>query len=104
MIESIASIATFSAFARNGEYLAPDEGAEWVEVRVILDLSIEAYDQYGKLIIDTDEADFPSGLNTVLRKNGTLRVAGYDGMQWRLLSRREDDGYIVKWAIQREEA
>lgn len=102
MIELFASNATFIAFAREGLYLPPG-GAEWVEVKVILDLSIEAYDQYGQLIIDTDEADFRSADNAILRKDGLLQVVGYDGKQWRLLSRRRDDGFIVTWAIERVE-
>jgi hypothetical protein len=100
MIEHLVTDAAFRAFERNGIYLAPD-GSEWVEIKVVLDLSIESYDQYGQLIIDTDTADFRSSQNAILRKGGRLQVVGYDGKEWRLLSRRSDDGFIVTWAIER---
>lgn len=101
MFESFVSNATFGAFAKTGSYTPPGVGAEPVEIRVILDLAIEAYDQYGQLVIDYDSADFQSEKNAILRKGGVLTVAGYDGLHWRLLSRRKDDGFICTWAIER---
>lgn len=103
MIEQIITSAAFSAFSRTGTYTPPGEDAEEVEVEVILDLAIEAYDERGSFIADYDTADFLGGVE--IERGGVLSsVEGYDGLQWKILSRMEDDGESVTWAVERSNA
>lgn len=102
MIEDLISMAAFGAFRRSGTYTPPTDGAASVEVEVILDLAIEAFDSYGQLIGHIDTADFR--LDQVQpEKGGTLSgVEGYDGIEWEIVTRGEDDGILVTMHLDRK--
>jgi hypothetical protein len=99
VIEHLATSTAFRAFARRGEYIPPGEDPEAVEVSVIVDLAIEAYDEYGRLLADVDVADFLHPAS--VEKGGRLTVEGYDDVEWELLARLSDDGEAVRYKIDR---
>jgi len=99
VIESLATSATHRSFARVGHYLPPGEDPEVVEVSVIVDLAIEAVDGYGQLVADVDTADFRLPFEG--ERGGRMIVDGYDDLEWRLLDRQSDDGFVVTWKIDR---
>ena len=101
MIELSTSIAAFGPFAKKGTYLPPGAGAEEVEVRVILDLDIEIFD--GRAVSHVDAGDFLIK-EIVPEKGGVLsQVKGFDWMEWEILSRQEDDGFVVTMHMDRSE-
>lgn len=90
MIESIASAQAHRAFSVQGVYTPPAGDA--VPVRVIIDLQIDAMDEFGRLISKIDVAYFLLSEVQPVR-GGTLSAQGYSGL-WDVMDRHEDDGII----------
>lgn len=100
MIERLISNTAHSAFARSGIYVPPGDGAAEVEVKVILDLAIEVFD--GRAVSRVDAADFRIS-EVMPERGGTLKeVEDYDGLEWEILSRQDDDGIIVTVHMERK--
>lgn len=94
MIERLASTAAFGAFAR-GCTIAPPSGDPY-QARVILRLAIESVDEYGRIVLDQDFADFLGAAPPV---GSVMTVDGYDGRSWEIDRRTQDDREIARVII-----
>jgi len=103
MIEDLITSTTHGTFSRSAIYLPPGEGAEPVEVSVIVDLSVETFDAYGN-ITRTDAADFLLSEVSPGRDGLLYGVEGHDGKSWRLGDRLEDDGHIRRMMMREDDS
>lgn len=101
IIEDLITDAAHGAFSRSAIYTPPGDGAEPVEVSVVVDLSVETFDSYGN-ITRTDAVDFLLSEVTPERDGVLSDVEGHDGKSWQLGGRLEDDGHIRRMMMREE--
>ena len=94
-MDSFLADITHGTFAKPGTYTPPGVGAVSVGVDVIVDLAIDSFNDYGQLIGNVDTAEFKIS-QAVPEKGGTLSdVEGFNGMEWEIIKREDDDGILV---------